>query len=221
MSPTVHPEKIKLHQLIDKMPNDSVDLLGPALSAIMDQKGVQAVFNARAMGAILKLSAEGNLAIPASASSEFDVLLSLLQHSEVQKILPTQDPLGQAKIRGLLAQQKLLQAEGGCIDADEAGKLLGLSRQGVVKRRTSGKLIGLLIGGAYNYPVWQFDQGQTLRGLERVLQTLAVKDPWMQTTWMLGGNGRLEGQSPLDALRQGKHIKVLRAASLYGKQGAT
>jgi hypothetical protein len=216
---SVEQEKINLHQSIDNIPNASLELLAPLLQAVAHQRGIQAVAVARAIGAILKLSNEGHLELPASAPSEFDLLLSLLQHSEVQKVLPSQDPLAQAKIRGLLAQQQLLQAEGGCVTSEEAAKLLGIRRQAIDKRRAGGKLIGLLTGRTYSYPIWQFDQGQTVPGLEATLKALEVRDPWMQTAWMLGGNSRLEGQSPLQALRNGENAKVLKAASAYGQQG--
>lgn len=100
------------------------------------------------------------------------------------------------------------------------GKGFGIRRQSVDKRRVNGKLIGLLAGRTYVYPAWQFTGGQTLPGLEQVLKNLGVRDPWMQTAWMLNGNSRLEGRSPLDNLRQGNLEAVLDAAQTYGEQGA-
>jgi hypothetical protein len=68
--------------------------------------------------------------------------------------------------------------------------------------------------------VWQFQESQTLKGIETVLKSFQVKDPWMQTAWMLGSNVRL-GQRPLDVLRSGQIEPVKQAALLYGDQGAS
>jgi hypothetical protein len=118
-------------------------------------------------------------------------------------------------------RQKLLEAEGGSISADEVAKLLSISRQAVDKRRRSGRLIGVTRGRhGYAYPIWQFDETGTISGLEDVLSKLHQHDPWMQMIFMLSPNSRLQGRSPLAVLREKNIDAVLTAASAYGEHGA-
>ncbi len=220
MTLVLDQQKASLYQAIEQMSRGSVELLAPVILELLQHTGADAVFVTRAIRAILQLAEGKHLEISAAAASDFDVLLSLLQRAEVQAILPSPDPLAQAKLRGVQAQQQLLQMAGGCISAPAAAERLGISRQAVDKRRTQGKLIALLTGRTYHYPVWQFEQGNTLSGLEQVLKVLGVQDPWMQTAWFLNGNSRLEGHAPLQVLRQGELARVLDAAQSYGEQGA-
>jgi hypothetical protein len=101
-------------------------------------------------------------------------------------------------------------------------KLLGISRQAVDKRRRAGKLIGVSLGKrGYAYPIWQFGGGHgTLHGLEDVLEAMSEFGPWTQYAFMIGGNYRLNGETPLACLRRGEVEPVVRAASAYGEHGA-
>jgi len=56
--------------------------------------------------------------------------------------------------------------------------------------------------------------------LEKVLDRLKDNDPWMQLTFFLNANDRLNGSRPLDMLRSGKVEPVLEAAASYGEHGA-
>ena len=57
-------------------------------------------------------------------------------------------------------------------------------------------------------------------GLEEVLRSFGVEEPWMQASFFLRQNGRLDDRRPLDALREGDVEAVKRAASAYGEHGA-
>jgi hypothetical protein len=220
MSLTLKEKKAAFYGAIERMPSASANLLMPVMAEVLEKDGNAAVFLSRAIRALVDLAEQANLQEAIAAPSDYDLLLNLLQQSEVLPLLVAQDPLAKAKIRGLLAKPELLNAEGGCLSSDETAKLLGMSREAVNKRRQQGKLIGLPAGRAYRYPVWQFQGSQTLKGIEIVLKSLKVQDPWMQTAWMLNSNVRL-GQRPLDALRSGQIELVEQVALLYGEQGAS
>ena len=99
--------------------------------------------------------------------------------------------------------------------------LIGISRQAVDKRRSQNQLIGLTQGKrGYAYPAFQFEAGKTLDGLKEILDALSAHDPWMQSIFFANGNDRLDGRTPLDALRQGLIEAVVRTAEAYGEQGA-
>ena len=107
------------------------------------------------------------------------------------------------------------------LSAEETAKLLAISRQAVDKRRRQGQLLGLIQGRrGYAYPAWQFENGRTIKDLEKVLEALRDHDPWMQVTFFLNSNDRLAGMSPLDVLRAGETGRVVSAAAEFGEQGA-
>jgi hypothetical protein len=56
--------------------------------------------------------------------------------------------------------------------------------------------------------------------LEKVLQALRDHDPWMELSFFLNANDRLNGITPLQALRTGDVEQVAQAAQAYGEQGA-
>ena len=214
---TTDQKKAELHAAIDSLPAKSVDLLMSVVAEFAtSRQPVKAVFLTRAIQALITLVEEAPVEAATAAASDYDLFLKLLQQPEVMQALPSQDPLAAAKLRGLLAKPQLLEAEGGCLSSQEAATVLGITRQAVDKRRGKGRLIGLPVGRVYVYPAWQFTPGKTLSGLEQVLQVLQVQDPWMQTVWMVNGNHRLAGRSPLEVLRQGNLDAVLEAAQLYG-----
>jgi len=131
-----------------------------------------------------------------------------------------QSPKYAVKLRGAIQKQKLLEEEGGVIGPAEVGKLLGMSRQAVGQRRAGGRLLGVPVAGGYVYPIWQFTEGETLKGLEEILAALAEHDAWMKLVFFLNQNRALGGRRPLDVLRRGETDRVLRAARLYLQQGA-
>jgi Helix-turn-helix domain len=219
MSLTLKEKKAAFCDAVERMPQASANLLMPVMTEILDKEGDAAIFLSRGIRALVELLEQANLPEAVAASSDYNLLLNVLQQPGVIPLLVAKDPLAKAKIRGILAKPQLLEAEGGCLSSDEAARLLGISREAVNKRRQQGKLIGLPAGRSYRYPVWQFQDGKTLTGLETVLQAIKVQDPWMQVAWMLNSNLRL-GQRPLDALRSGEIEPVEQVAFLYGEQGA-
>jgi len=217
----IEQQKAELHAAIEKMPNGSIELLSSLVPEfVSSRKEIKAVFLARSIQALIAISEEVPVEKAMAASSDYDLFLTLLQQPEVMRSMPSRDPLAEARIRGLMASRQLLEMEGGCMSSSEVAAVLSIKRQAVDKRRVNGKLIGLPSGRAYVYPAWQFVDGQTLPKLEKILKHLNIRDPWMQTAWMLNGNSRLEGLRPLDVLHEGNEEVVLKAARSYGEQGA-
>lgn len=181
-------------------------------------------FVSRALQAVANLERElpeETLEEATSAPNDLLVLLNAIKTPSVVTQLAETDPLASAKLRGVEAQQKLLKAGGGVLSAEEAGELLGISRQAVDKRRRQGQLLGLTQGRrGYAYPAWQFEKGRALSNLGNVLEILRNHDPWMQLAFFLNPNDRLAGASPADVLRAGDVERVISAAQAYGEQGA-
>lgn len=158
----------------------------------------------------------------AAAPSDYAVLLRLLEFPEVLEALRTEDPLAGAKLRGLEARIRLLEAEGGTVPADKAAEWLGISREAVNQRRRGGRLPAVSMGRrGYRYPVWQFGDEGVLPGFEEALNNLTIRGQWGRAAFFLGGNARLGGRRPLDLLRRGspEDIEaVVDAARARGEQ---
>jgi len=167
---------------------------------------------------------ERALSEAAAAPSDYAVLLRVLEFPEVLEALLGEDPLADARLRGLEARRRLLEAEGGTFSADEVAGLLGISREAVNQRRRAGRLLALSTGRrGYRYPAWQFGEEGVLPGFERALKELAVRGQWGRAAFFLGGNARLGGRRPLDLLQRGgpEDVEaVVDAARARGEQVA-
>lgn len=149
-------------------------------------------------------------------------VLDLLIERLADELLPTSDPLAKARLRGHVAMRELLSADGGALTASQMADLLGISRQAVDKRRKAGQLLAVeLPKRGLLYPAWQLTEaGAPLAGLVDVLAQLREHDPWAQARFFVTGSDRLDGQRPLDVLREGALEPVLEAARAFGEHGA-
>jgi hypothetical protein len=185
---------------------------------------VRGVFARRALRAVARLSeqmGEASLREAVAAPSDFGVLLAALQSEPSLAALSQDDPLAQARLRGIEARQRLLTAEGGALGVQEVAAHLNISRQAVYKRFRAGRLLAVDSGRhGQAFPAWQLVRGGVLAGLEETLSALSDLDPWMKLAFFLGENQVLGGDTPLTALRQGCLQDVLRAASLHGEHGS-
>jgi hypothetical protein len=191
----------------------------------IEQLERKAAFVARALNAVARLADEidaDSLSNIAGGRSDYEVLMRALARPEVLEVLRADDPLAPAMARGLSMRQRLLDAEGGTLSAEQVAALLRISRQAVDKRRRAGKLIGVSLGRrGYAYPAWQFElERGMLPGIEPVLDVLREHDPWMQVAFMVNGNIWLDDQTPLSMLRSGNVEAVIQAAEAYGEHGA-
>ncbi|MEO0802078.1 MAG: hypothetical protein AAFY57_07380 [Cyanobacteria bacterium J06642_2] len=210
----------KLAKAVDRLSEASQETVADVLAAV-DRNSASEVFLTRSLQALLPLMEAPGLAAVASAPTDVEVLLHAIMRPEVLGALTQRDPLAKAKLRGILAKKELLEAKGGSLSSTEVGALLGISRQAVDKRRREGKLIALPAGRSrWRYPGWQFADNRVLPGLTEVLQAMPIRDAWMQAAFMMNGDARLGGASPLDVLRAGDADSVLIAAQMYGEHGA-
>jgi hypothetical protein len=182
------------------------------------------VFFSRAFNALSsitnELSSQSVEELTASPT-DFELLVNAVSATSTAAASTDGDPLIRAKLRGIEHRKRILEKLGGILSAEQVSELIGISRQAVDRRRSQNQLIGLTQGKrGYAYPAFQFEDGKTLDGLKEVLDALSGHDPWMQSIFFANGNDRLNGRTPLDALRQGKTEAVVRAAEAYGEQGA-
>jgi hypothetical protein len=188
-----------------------------------DDTSVRGAFARRAVRAVARLSremGEASLREAVSAPSDFAVLLAALESEPGLEALTREDPLAQARLRGIEARTRLLSAGGGTLGVQEVAAHLNLSRQAVYKRYRAGRLLAVDCGRhGVAFPAWQFVSGGVLPGIEEVLATLCDLDGWTRLAFFLGENVATGGKTPLEALRRGGLQDVLRAAQLHGEQG--
>lgn len=153
---------------------------------------------------------------PEGLSSLIDNLLSL----EFLEKLEQKDPLLEAKLKGIKAKQELLNYQGRrALTSEEVAIYLNMTRQAVDKRRKQNKLLGILLGKrGYRYPAWQFDDGRVLAGWEQVLANMEHLDDWSKLIFMVTGDIRLDGKTPLECLQKAQVEQVILAAKSYGLQ---
>jgi hypothetical protein len=146
---------------------------------------------------------------------------------------PAEQALGQedhaiaaALARGAKLKEELLRQAGGVYSGKQIGDLLGITtRQGVAVARQSGRLLGVPTRSgpgkaAYVYPKAQFTRSGVVPGLQEFLNAFTLEDPWAQLAVLLSPSPRLEGWSPLQALRAGRIEDAVAVAAAYGEHGA-
>lgn len=174
----------------------------------------------RALTEIVRDASQETLTKAAAAQSDFGALLAAIEATAERDAL-SDDELTNARIRGFEARRQLLEMDGVPWNATTVAKHLGITRQGVDRRRRANKLIAVISGKrAYIYPSWQFSQTGVLEGLESVMAELATHDPWSQVIFFVNPNARLDGRSPLKALRAREIENVRAAAAAFDEHGA-
>jgi hypothetical protein len=124
-------------------------------------------------------------------------------------------------VRGLLARQRLTQAEGGSISAPKVAQVLGLTRQGVDYQRREGLLKAWrTTEGRWHYPLWQFTANGMLPGVRECLKELDTDHEWGALIFFLSRRDSLGGKRPLDLLKTGNIDEVVSAAKRHLRHGA-
>lgn len=211
-----------LESAIDKAPVSLVDAVTRTLEA--GGSPLLGAFLTRSMNALARLARgldDSALGEAVSSPSDYETLVRALEAPGALESLRREDPLLAAKLRGLRNREQLLSREGEPLTADQAAQALGITRQGVDKRRLAGRLLAVSTGRrGYRYPSWQFTSEGVLPELEAILELLADHDPWMKLAFFVNANAALSGETPLAELRRGNSEPVKRAARLYGEQVA-
>jgi hypothetical protein len=127
-----------------------------------------------------------------------------------------------ARVRGIAARRKLMEADGRSLSAEEAAGKLGISKAAILKLYHKGQIIAWNDGwtSAAHFPVWQFKDRELLDGLEETLKNLSAGcrlDDFGRMLFLLSNQRFLEGKRPLDCSRAGEVSKVLQATDARSK----
>lgn len=212
------PEEQKLIAQILDAPEPLQHSLSEALCEVKKKKSINPLLKA-AIELVVKVGRDVVLPAQMTQKSPLEMLIQVLTMKEALDGLAPVDPLAAARLKGVQVKKDLLYQTGQPLTSEEAARLLGLTRQAVDKRRRKGQLLGISLGKrGYLYPLWQFQEGKVLSGLEPVLAALSKYDPWTQLMFLMTGDIRLGGSTPLERLQAGDLESVVWAASCYGKQ---
>ena len=177
----------------------------------------------RALERIAERMPRDRLLAAVGAPTDADVLFNSLREAAAigAEIMPDRpDPLTEALLRGSEMKRDMLKAEGGALSARQLADHLGITPQGLGRKRERNQVFWLDIGDGYVYPAFQIGGSGLLPGIRDVLDAFTVDDPWMRVNFMLTGDARLGGDRPLDRLRRGDIDDVVTAAAAYGEHGA-
>lgn len=177
----------------------------------------------RALARIAKRMPRDRLLAAVGASTDTDVLFSSLRETAAigAEIEPDKlDALTEAFLRGSEMKRDMLKAEGGALSAQQLAEHLGVTPQGLGRKRERNQVFWLDVGDGYVYPAFQIGKNGLLPGVREVLGAFTVDDPWMRVNFMLTGDQRLGNKRPIDELRKGKIDDVVMAAAAYGEHGA-
>jgi hypothetical protein len=225
---TVPPEAFSAWmELIRVMPSDAIFQWARVAELAPKLPALELSVVRRAMRAItfsFDAFDQEELSRIASEETDAEVLFDLVAAPWFLAMLEERDPLAEARLKGVQEQRRLLSEAGGSVGATEAAKILGISRQAVEARRKKDRLLAVATGRhGWRYPMCQFDeasQHNVVNGLDRVLAAIDDEEGWMRLAFLLSPEERLDGATPLDALRSGEIKAVERAARTYGEQVA-
>ncbi len=213
----------RLADIATTTPPDTLEATSGLWQVVSEQQGKDDAV-ARILAAVtnlMKSTSNQQLGRVLGATSDYAVLLRLLDQPEVLASLTERDPLAPARLRGLQVRERLLETDGGTLTAEESSHILGVSRQAIDNRRKRGSLLAVQLGRrGYRYPAWQFTADGVLSGLKETLVELADLSSWIQLAFLLNANAWLDGRRPLDVLRAGEVSAVVNAARQYGEQSA-
>lgn len=129
--------------------------------------------------------------------------------------------LGTKAAEEAIASARWSRLVGDRIDTTEAAELLGVTRQALSKRQSSGSLLGLPGRGTTWYPTWQLniDKKEIRPEVRHIIGAFRDSlgkeaDPFLIASWASTPQHEdLDGLSPTEWLAQGNHLDDLRQAA--------
>jgi hypothetical protein len=124
--------------------------------------------------------------------------------------------------RGDSLRQKLVDAKGGSLSAEDAARALGISKAALLKRYKNGKPIAWRAErqSPVRFPIWQFREHKIVGGIEESLKILNANDllnDFGIVLFFLAKHRFLGGKRPMDCLREGELEKARHTAEAYSE----
>lgn len=153
----------------------------------------------------------------ADAFSGLGVVMQRVATSDAAAV---RDPLAAARVRGIVARERLIERAGGLLRLSEAAERLGVTPQAVTGRRGRETILAVpMPNGEWVYPACQFTDPGLVSGLDGFLRAFRDADPWTRLAVLLAPSARYGGRSALDLLMAGREAEARSIAGTYGDQG--
>ena len=153
-----------------------------------------------------------------------DVLLEFLRLKLLESEIPSSK---KSLLKGAVKRMEMLEDSGGLYSSIDVAKLLGFKRQSVVDKLKRHELLGVLIGGSYSFPAFQFEKHNIIPGLSNVIKVLSHNDDmfWDACLFLLNPHDALlndakENITPLEAIKGGQSEFVAKLAASRMEQTA-
>ncbi len=126
----------------------------------------------------------------------------------------------EARLRGLARVAELRKMAEPCLETGAVCDLLGVSRETIRKKLERKQLLALPKGsGDRVFPVFQFQGGKVLPGVDQVLEVLDT-DPFVALSFFLSRSPFFGNKSAADALKAGMIEEVVTEAGSYLEHGS-
>jgi len=126
----------------------------------------------------------------------------------------------EARLRGLARVAELRKMAEPCLETGAVCDLLGVSRETIRKKLERKQLLALPKGSEDRvFPVFQFQGGKVLPGVDQVLEVLDT-DPFVALSFFLSRSPFFGNKSAADALKAGMIEEVVTEAGSYLEHGS-
>lgn len=104
------------------------------------------------------------------------------------------------------------------LSAEEAASELGCSDEQLRDHIAAGRLIAIEYDERTLIPAILITRGTLLPHLDAVFRAMSISTPWLQLSWLIAPNRRLNGKSPVEVL-DATPEEVIAVAKGVGVQG--
>jgi hypothetical protein len=125
-----------------------------------------------------------------------------------------------ARLRGVARMIELRKAAEPVLETGQVCKLLGVSRETIRKKVDRKQLLALPKGGDRVFPAFQFQDGDVVPGLDKVLEALETDSPFVALSFLLSKNPSFDGKSACELLQAGELERVITEARGFLNHGA-
>jgi hypothetical protein len=132
----------------------------------------------------------------------------------------TEKRLLDARLRGVARMIELRKAAEPVLETGEVCKLLGVSRETIRKKVDRKQLLALPKGGDRVFPAFQFQAGDVVPGLDKVLAALDTDSPFIALSFLLSKSPDFNGKSASELLQAGEVEPVVAEARGFLNHGA-
>ncbi len=175
----------------------------------------------QALSTFLENADEASLERAVAAPTDAGTLARAASDSVTAEAVTELDPLAALLAQGAEQKAELLRQCGGGLSVTEVAKVLGITRQGVDKRRRESKLLAVPRGADYRFPACQFADGEVIAGVPQVLEQLG-EHTWNALAFLATPLEELNERSPLEVFKTGKADEkelALRLARALASEG--